>query len=138
MQFGDITVNIPKEVVEVLNAPDSVKILATADEKGMPNAVPVYSIVPIRDDTVAFAEIFIMHTKQNLAKNKNVNLTVFKASSTAYQLKGTFDGFQTSGQLFDNFAKKMAERKMPMKSVGLIKINKVFAASPGQGSKKLA
>ena len=138
MRFGDIMVNIPKEVVEVLNAPDSVKILATADERGMPNAVPVYSIVPINDDTIAFAEIFIIHTKRNLEKNKNANVTVFKAPATAYQLKGMFDGFQTSGPVFDNFAKKMAERKMPMKSVGLIKINEVFAASPGQGSKKLA
>jgi uncharacterized protein len=131
-------VSIPKDVVEVLNAPDSVKILATADEKGIPNAVPVYSIVPIRDDTIAFAEIFIIHTKQNLEKNKNANVTVYKAPATAYQLKGTFDGFQTSGPIFDNFAKKMAERKMPIKSVGFIKINEVFAASPGQGSKKLA
>ena len=131
-------VSIPKDVVEVLNAPDSVKILATADEKGMPNAVPVYSIVPVSDDTIAFAEIFIIHTKQNLEKNKNANVTVYKAPATAYQLKGTFDGFQTSGPIFDNFAKKMAERKMPIKSVGLIKINEVFAASQGQGSKKLA
>ena len=131
-------VSIPKDVVDVLNAPDSVKILATANEKGMPNAVPVYSIVPITDDTVAFAEIFIIHTKQNLEKNKNANITVLKAPATAYQLKGVFTGFQTSGPVFDNFAKKMAERKMPMKSVGLIKINEVFAASPGQGSKKLA
>lgn len=130
--------NIPKEVVDVLKAPDSVKILVTADEKGVPNAVPVYSISPVNDDTVAFAEIMIIHSKQNLEKNKNASVTVFKAPATAYQLKGMFAGFQTSGPVFDTFSKKMSERGMSIKSVGLIKINEVFAASPGQGSKKLA
>lgn len=130
-------VTIPKEVVDILNAPESAKILVTADEKGMPNAVPVHSIVPIQEDTIAFAEIFIIHSKQNLEKNKNAVITVIQAPA-AYQLKGTFAGFQTSGPLFDNFAKKMAERGMTPKSVGLIKVNEVFAASPGQGSQKLA
>lgn len=132
-------VNIPKEVVDILNAQDSIKILASADENGMPNAVPVYSITPISDDTLAFAEMMIIHTKHNLEKTKKASVTVFKLPATAYQLKGTFVGFQTSGQLFDNFAKRMAEYKLPpVKSVGIIKVEEVYAASPGAGSKKLA
>ncbi len=130
---------IPKEIVDILNAQDSIKILASADENGMPNAVPVYSITPISNDTLAFAEMMIIHTKHNLEKTKKASVTVFKLPATAYQLKGTFLGFQTSGQLFDNFAKRMAEHKLPpIKSVGIIKVEEVYAASPGAGSKKLA
>lgn len=131
--------SIPKEVVDILNAQDSIKILASADENGTPNAVPVYSITPISDDTLAFAEMMIIHTKHSLEKTKKASVTVFKLPATAYQLKGTFGGFQTSGQLFDNFAKRMAEYKLPpIKSVGTIKVEAVFAASPGADSKKLA
>ncbi len=130
---------IPKEVVDVLNAQDSIRILVSVDENGVPNAVPVYSITPIGDDTLAFAEMMIIHTKHNLEKTKRASVTVFKLPATAYQLKGKFLGFQTSGPLFDNFAKKMAEHKFPpIKSVGTIKIDEVFSASPGANSKKLA
>jgi hypothetical protein len=63
---------------------------------------------------------------------------------TAYQLKGTFLGFQTSGPLFDDFSKRVAEMRArgiklpPLKSVGTIRVDEVFAASPGLNSQKLA
>jgi predicted pyridoxine 5'-phosphate oxidase superfamily flavin-nucleotide-binding protein len=141
---GDFLTNIPKEVVDILNAEDSIKILASVDENGTPNAVPVGSIHPISDDTLAFAEEFIVHTKHNLETTKKASVTVLKLPATAYQLKGTFVGFQTSGQLFDNFAARAQAKRMagynlpPTKSVGIIKVEAVFAASPGAGSKKLA
>ena len=132
-------VTIPKEVRDVLNAQDSIKILASVDENGVPNAVPVYSITPISDDTLAFAEMMIKHTKHNLEKTRKASVTVFKLPATAYQLKGTFVDFQTSGPLFDNFAKRMAEYKLPpIKSAGTIKVDQVFAASLGADSKQLS
>jgi len=132
-------VSIPKEVVDVLSASDSAKMLATVDGKGIPNVVPVWSIVAVDPETIAFAELFIKKTKENLEKNKEVAIAVFKGPMTGYQLKGTFSGFQTSGPIFDNFAKKIMEAmKMQIKSVGIIKVGAVFSASPGQDSKKLA
>ena len=132
-------VSIPKEVMDVLSASDSAKMLATVDAKGIPNVVPVWSIVTVDLETIAFAELFIKKTKENLEKNKQVAIAVFKGPMTGYQLKGTFSGFQTSGPIFDNFAKKSMEAmKIQIKSVGIIKVTEVFAASPGQNSKKLA
>ena len=56
-----------------------------------------------------------------------------------YQLKGTFVGFQTSGPVFDSFSEKVMElMKLQIKSVGIIKVDEVFEASPGKDSKKLA
>ncbi len=144
-------VAIPQEVLDVLNMQDSIKILASVDENGLPNAVPVGSIHVINDETLAFAEEFIIHTKHNLEKTKKASVTVLKlpagwggAGATAYQLKGTFLGFQTSGPLFDNFEKRNAEMRArgyklpPLKSVGTIRVDEVFAASPRLNSQKLA
>ena len=132
-------VRIPKDVMDVLSASDSAKMLATVDAKGVPNVVPVWSIVAVDPETIAFAELFIKKTKENLTQSKQVAIAVFKGPMTGYQLKGTFSGFQTSGPIFDNFAKKSMETsKMKIKSVGIIKIDAVFQASPGQSSKKLA
>ena len=125
--------------MDVLSASDSAKMFATADAKGIPNVVPMWSFVAVDPETIAFAEVFIKRTKENLEKNKQVAIAVFKGPMTGYQLKGTFCGFQTSGPIFDNFAKKSMEAmKIQIKSVGIIKVTEVFAASPGQNSKKLA
>ena len=71
-------VNIPREVIETLAAPDSAKMLATIDAKGIPNVVPVRSIVAIDPETIAFAELFIKKTKENLENNKKVLLQSLK------------------------------------------------------------
>jgi predicted pyridoxine 5'-phosphate oxidase superfamily flavin-nucleotide-binding protein len=132
-------VNIPKEVMDVLAASDSAKMIATTDVKGIPNVVPVWSITAVDSETIAFAELFIKRTKENLENNKNAAIAVFKGPMTGYQLKGTFVGFQTSGPIFENFSKKVKEAmNLQIKSVGLIKIDAVYSASPGQDSKKLA
>ena len=55
-----------------------------------------------------------------------------------YQLKGTFARFQTSGPIFDSFSEKVMElMKLQIKSVGFIKVDEVFEASPGKDSKKI-
>ena len=132
-------VKIPKEVMDLLTAPDAAKMLATVDAKGVPNVVPVWSIRSMDPETIAFAEIFIKHTKENLLKTKKAAIAVFKGPMVGYQLKGTFIGFQTSGPLFDGFAKAIKDQmKLDIKSVGVIKVDEVFAASPGADSKKLA
>lgn len=132
-------VNIPREVIETLAAPDSAKMLATIDAKGIPNVVPVRSIVAIDPETIAFAELFIKKTKENLENNKKVSIAVFKGPTTCYQLKGNFTGFQTSVPVFENFSKKiMTAMKLQIKNVGLIKVDAIYSASPGQDSKRLS
>ncbi len=132
-------VSIPKEVIDILSAADSAKMLATVDDNGVPNVVPVWSIVAVDPETIAFAEIFIKKTKENLQKNKKVAIAVFKGPNVGYQIKGALAQFQTSGPIFENFAKKVKEdMKLDTKSVGIIKVDEVYAASPGQDSKKLA
>ena len=132
-------VNIPKDIMDILAAPDSAKMMATVDEKGFPNVVPVWSIVAVDSETIAFAELFIKKTKINLENTKKVAIAVFKGPMIGYQLKGTFAGFQTSGPIFDSFSEKiMNAMKLQIKSVGIIKVDEVFEASPGKDSKKLA
>jgi hypothetical protein len=114
-------------------------MLATVDAKGVPNVVPVWSIVAVDAETIAFAEIFIKKTKENLEKNKKAAIAVSKGPMQGYQLKGTLVEFQTSGPIFENFSKKIKnDMKLDTKSVGIIKVTDVFSASPGQNSKKLA
>ena len=132
-------VTIPKDIMDIIAAADSIKMMATVDEKGFPNVANVHSIVAVDSETIAFAELFIKKTKANLENTKKVAIQIFKGPMSSYQLKGTFAGFQTSGPIFDSFSEKvMSAMKLQIKSVGFIKVDSVFEASPGKDSKKLA
>jgi hypothetical protein len=56
-----------------------------------------------------------------------------------YQIKGTFLGFQTSGELFDRFAKEVKEKiKLDIRAVGTIRVDEVYAVAPPEPGKKIA
>jgi hypothetical protein len=54
-------------------------------------------------------------------------------------VKGTFQGFQTSGPLFENFAKAVEEMlNLDIKAVGVIKVDEVYSAAPPNPGAKIA
>jgi hypothetical protein len=103
---------MPKEVMEVFNDPGSAKVLATAGSTALEvNAVPKGSLRAVSEEIIAFADIFGDKTNRNLQLNKKVSALAFKTNPvTGYQIKGTFVGFQTSGELFNRFAKEVKEK----------------------------
>jgi hypothetical protein len=132
---------MPKEVMELFNDPGSAKVLATAGATALEvNAVPKGSLTAINEDTIAFADIFGDKTNRNLQLNKKVSALAFKTSPVAgYQVKGTFLGYQTSGELFDRFAKMVKEKiKLDIKAVGTIRVDEVYAVATPEPGKKIA
>ena len=130
-----------KEVMDVLNDPSSAKVLATAGSTVLEvNAVPKGSLRAINEDTIAFADIFGDKTNKNLQLNKKVSALAFKTSPVAgYQVKGTFLGYQTSGELFEGFAKTVKEKiKLDIRAVGTIRVDEVYAVAPPEPGKKIA
>ena len=129
-----------KEVMDVFNDPKSVKVLATAGTILEIDAVPKGSLRALDEELIAFADIFGDKTNQNLKVNKKVAALAIRMDPVAgYQIKGTFQGFQTSGGLFDRFAKEVKEKiKLDIKAVGTIRVDEVYAVAPPQPGKKIA
>ena len=129
-----------KEVMDVFNDPKSVKVLATAGTILEIDAVPKGSLRALDEELIAFADIFGGKTNQNLEVNKKVAALAIRMDPVAgYQIKGTFQGFQTSGGLFDRFAKEVKEKiKLDIKAVGTIRADEVYAVAPPQPGKKIA
>src|SRR4030066_1344899 len=130
-----------REVMDVFNDPSSAKVLATAGTTALEiNAVPKGSLRAISEEIVAFADIFGDKTNKNLQLNKKVSALAFKMSPLAgYQVKGTFLGFQTTGELFDRFAKEVKEKiKLDIRAVGSIRVDEVYAVAPPDPGKKIA
>lgn len=130
---------MPKEVMDVFNDLKSTKILATAGTVSEINVVPKGSLRAINDETIAFADIFGGKTNKNLELNDKVAALALGADpGVGYQVKGTFAGFQTSGELFDKFSENAKQRKMNVKAVGTIKVDEVYAVGAPQPGKKIA
>ncbi|HCX89313.1 MAG: hypothetical protein COZ68_03540 [Deltaproteobacteria bacterium CG_4_8_14_3_um_filter_43_13] len=126
-----------KEVMDMFNDQSASKILATLDEKGTVNLAPKGTLSAIDEETIVFADIFGSKTNKNLEKTKKATALSFKFPPAGYQVKGTFQGFQTSGPLFDQFAKNVKEKmKLDVKGVGTIKVEEVFTVNPRDAAKK--
>lgn len=132
---------MPKEVMDLLKDPTASKVLATCDAAGTLNVVPKGTLTAVDEETVAFADIFGDKTNINLNATHKAAVVVFKMQMPpiGYQVKGTFKGFQTSGAMFDKFAKGIKEKmKLDVKSVGVIKVDAVYSAAPPKPGAKLA
>jgi predicted pyridoxine 5'-phosphate oxidase superfamily flavin-nucleotide-binding protein len=132
---------MPKEVIDLLNDLQASKVLATLDTAGILNVVPKGSLAAVDDETMAFADIMGDKTNINLKATGKAAVAVFKMQMPplGYQVKGTFQGFQTSGPLFDTFAKQIKEMlKTEIRAIGLIKVDAVYSAAPPKPGTKLA
>jgi len=131
---------MPKEVMEIFNDPGSAKVLATAGSTALEvNAVPKGSLRAVSEEVIAFADIFGDKTNKNLQLNKKVSALAFKTNPvTGYQIKGTFIGFQTSGELFNRFAKEVKERlHLDIRAVGTIRVDEIYAVAPPEPGKRV-
>ncbi len=132
---------MPKEVMDMLNNPQSAKVLATCDNAAKLNAVPKGTLTAVDDETVAFADIFGDKTNTNLQANNKAAVAVFSMDlpPVGYQVKGTFQGFQTSGPMFDTFAQQVKQLlNMDIRAVGVIKVDEVYASGVPKPGAKLA
>jgi hypothetical protein len=56
-----------------------------------------------------------------------------------YQIKGTFQGFETSGEIYDSYAKRVKEQiNMDIPAVGIIKVDSIFALGPPEPGLQIA
>jgi hypothetical protein len=80
---------MPKEVMDMLNNPQSAKVLATCDSAAKLNAVPKGSLTAVDDETVAFADIFGDKTNVNLKATNKAAVTFFSTDlpPVGYQVK---------------------------------------------------
>lgn len=138
---------MPKEVQEVFADLTAFKAMATVDKEGKLNVSNIATVMAIDDETVAFADLFggVTRTMKNLEETKKVAIFGIKPPITlappwtAYQLKGTFQGFETSGSLFDQYAKAVKDAVgLDIRAVGTIKVEEVTSQSPLEPGKELA
>jgi hypothetical protein len=131
---------MPAPVMEKFAEYEAAKFMATVDEDGMPNVVPILSVMPFGEEMLVFVDIMMNKTKKNLLANRKVAVSVLTKEGISYQVKGTFEEFQTSGPLFDMFAShpllKYNAYSGP-RAIGTIRVDSVYTACPPLPGKRI-
>jgi uncharacterized protein len=124
---------MPRRVLEKFNDPKSVKFLATVGEDGYPNVVYIGSLRATDEETLIYADTVGVKTKKNLKPGSPVAVNVFLPEKfISYQVKGTFQGFQTSGSYFE-YLNELPEFKyntyFGVRAAGVIRVDEIYSAS---------
>ena len=98
---------IPREVADLFNDPESVKVLVTLNEYSVPHCVPIGTLAIPTPDIIAFAVIMAEETHKNLLNNpdKIVTTTAVKGSES-YQIKAKPKEYLTEGAAFNAFKQR--------------------------------
>ena len=97
-------VKLSEEIKDFLK--NNLSFVATVDEKGMPNVVPKGNLCALDDATLVFADLYSHQTKNNLAENPKVAITVVNAAGyKGYQLKGKAKVIER-GKVYDELSRQ--------------------------------
>lgn len=133
---GDIMAEIPKNVLDLLRRPDSVKVLVTASEKGVPHAIVCGSIISPEPSKVAVGEILMKVSAKNMAANPKVSILVTKGPE-AYIIKAAVGGRVADGGMLDDFNRNLEKMNLRAAAVWVFDVLEVFdeGAGPNAGRK---
>ena len=136
---------LPEEVLEALESDEKRCVLATVNEDGSLNLVPVGSLRAIGDDRVAYACCFNGKTTRNLREGrKRVAIAVWKPRLEGFQIKGALQEMHDSGELFDGFSSSVNPMMETMglncrvQHVAVIKVTEVYALTLAIAGEKMA
>ncbi|NQU07430.1 MAG: pyridoxamine 5'-phosphate oxidase family protein [Candidatus Abyssubacteria bacterium] len=131
---------MPQVVMEKFADMEAAKFMATVDKDGNPNVAPILSIMPFGEEKLVFVDIMMNKTRKNLLSNGKVAASVLTKDGISYQVKGTFEGFQTSGPVFEMFAShpmlKYNSYSGP-RAVGLIQVDSLYTGCPPLPGKEI-
>ena len=96
---------LDSETMTALSGSRTPKFLATRDEDGTPNVVPVLSLEAVDERTIIFAELMIWKTRRNLEADPRVSILAISADLRAWAIKGRFLEFQRTGAHYDHLMK---------------------------------
>lgn len=90
-------------LIDALKGEMTPKFLATRNPEGVPNVVPLISILPAADkpDTLFFGNFLLRKSIQNLEQDKRVGILVVTQQLHGWMLQGDFEEFQRTGAYVD-------------------------------------
>ena len=120
---------IPDCVIDTLAETNSIKMLGTVDDQKKPNVVAISTLSVLDPETVAFADLCLGKTKENLKKNPNLTISVIGSNKNAFQIQCQFIHFDTKSPMFDIWHDAVWKKmNMQLKGIAVAKVLRVMEA----------
>jgi len=130
---------MPKKVMDALADPGAMKMVGTVNGSGVPNAVIVNTIAALNPETIAFADLRLGKTKDNLTDTGKMTVTILRPNREAYQVKCSFQSFDETSPLAAEWNEMIYSRmRIQIRAVGMAKVEEVYSACLADAGAKLA
>ena len=129
-------VAIPKDIMELLEAKETVKILVTSSSEGQPHAIVCGSIFATPDGKAGVGEILMKRASKNLKDTGKAAIAI-AAGPKAYEIILKNPVRSDSGPVFDDMKAKMAAVNLPCFAVWTFDVAEIWdeSAGPTAGTK---
>jgi len=127
--------NIPDNVLNLMNAPTTVKVLVTASKGSKPHAIVAGSISSPAADTVIVGEILMKTSSKNLTENTEATILI-ASGLEAYSIDCIAKARLDSGPEKDMMNKALEAMNLKASAVWIFNVKAVFdqGASPKAGT----
>ncbi len=114
-------------------------MLATADKDGRSNLGPKGSVIVLDDSTLAYGEVTGKQSYKNVLENTRVAIAVVDYEKlSGYRFSGTAE-LETSGELYEQFAKRFADMKLPRPAAAVkVHVKEIYDLSAGNSGAKIS
>jgi hypothetical protein len=130
---------LPKNVQDLFNNDQAVKVLATLCKNGMLHAVPLGSLWAPAPDMLVFANILAKETHANMEETLRAGgyaSALAVKGGEAYQVRCKAKGYMTSGPAYDSMNEALKARGMKAAGVWILEPIEVLNQSPGPAAGK--
>jgi len=127
-------VAIPSNVIDKINAQDSVKVLCTVDASGQPHSIPAGSIGAAGPDKMLVGEILMHKASENLKTAKKASFLIVNKME-AYEIVVDNPVRVSEGPMLDELNKMLAAIKLKANAAWLFDVKAVYnqSATPDAG-----
>lgn len=130
---------LPKDVQDLFNDPQAVKVLATASSQGVLHVIPLGSLSAPEADKVIFAKIMAREASSNLQdglkKGAFVSTLAVKGGQ-AFQVRCKAKEFDAAGPLFQKLSETYKTKGLTVQGVWVLEPFEVINQSPGPNAGK--
>jgi hypothetical protein len=131
---------LPKNVQDLFNDPQAVKVLATASSNGVLHVIPLGSMSAPEPGKVVFAKIMAKEASSNLQdglkKGAFVSTLAVKGGQ-AFQVRCKAKEFDAAGPLFLKLSEAYKAKGLTVQGVWILEPFEVLNQSPGPDAGKL-
>ena len=126
-------VAMPQQVIDMINHPNTNKVMASVSPEGLPHTIVCGSLMSTDPETIIVGEAFMYRTVQYLEKNPNVEFIVWQGRN-AYSVKAVAVERKAEGPEYDRMSTLLGKKNMGVTAVWVFKATEVWDESASKNA----